>query len=59
MIRDLNCTQEQATTGVALYALGFGVVPLFTAPFSEEVGRQPLYIVSSVGFASMHLMVAK
>ncbi|KAK7687738.1 hypothetical protein QCA50_008956 [Cerrena zonata] len=30
MIRDLNCTQFQATLGLGLYCLGFAVVPLVT-----------------------------
>ena len=50
MERDLNCTQFQATLGISLYALGFGIVPLVTASFSEEFGRQPLYLWSGVGF---------
>ncbi|KZT21181.1 MFS general substrate transporter [Neolentinus lepideus HHB14362 ss-1] len=58
MTRDLNCTTFQATIGLAVYALGFGLVPLVTASFSEEFGRQPLYIFSAIGFALMHLMVA-
>lgn len=58
MIRDLNCTQFQATIGLSLYALGFGVTPLLTAPLSEEFGRQPLYIVSGIVFMLMHLAVA-
>ncbi|KAI0080216.1 MFS general substrate transporter [Panus rudis PR-1116 ss-1] len=58
MLVDLNCTQFQATIGLALYCLGFGVVPLVTASFSEEFGRQPLYVCSTIGFALMHLMIA-
>ena len=58
MLRDLNCTQFEATIGLSLYCLGFAVVPLVTASFSEEFGRQPLYVVSVIGFALMHLMVA-
>ncbi|EPT01012.1 hypothetical protein FOMPIDRAFT_1121546 [Fomitopsis schrenkii] len=50
MERDLNCTSFQETLGVSLYALGFGIVPLVTASFSEEFGRQPLYLWSGVGF---------
>ncbi|KAH9933421.1 uncharacterized protein B0H18DRAFT_644834 [Fomitopsis serialis] len=50
MERDLNCTHFQATLGISLYALGFGIVPLVTASFSEEFGRQPLYLWSGVGF---------
>ncbi|KDQ50141.1 hypothetical protein JAAARDRAFT_186488 [Jaapia argillacea MUCL 33604] len=58
MTRDLNCTQFQATIGLSVYALGFGIVPLITASLSEEFGRLPLYIGSVFGFAAMHLMVA-
>lgn len=36
MMRDLNCTQTQAATGIALYAFGFGLFPIVLAPFSEE-----------------------
>ncbi|KZT70821.1 MFS general substrate transporter [Daedalea quercina L-15889] len=50
MERDLNCTHFQATLGISLYALGFGIVPLVTASFSEEFGRQPLYLWSGIGF---------
>ncbi|KAI0272421.1 major facilitator superfamily domain-containing protein [Gloeopeniophorella convolvens] len=59
MTRDLNCTNFQATIGLSVYPLGFGLVPLFTAPFSEEVGRRPLYLVSGLGFMMMHVMVAE
>ncbi|GLB43233.1 putative major facilitator superfamily protein [Lyophyllum shimeji] len=58
MTRDLNCTKFQATIGLSVYALGFGIVPLVTASFSEEFGRQPLYIGSSFGFLLMYMMVA-
>lgn len=58
MIRDLNCNQLQATLGLSLYPLGFGVVPLVTAALSEEFGRNPLYIVSTFIFWMMHLGVA-
>ncbi|PCH44464.1 MFS general substrate transporter [Wolfiporia cocos MD-104 SS10] len=50
MERDLNCTRFQSTIGISVYALGFGLVPLVTASFSEEFGRQPLYLFSGLGF---------
>ncbi|KAF6753121.1 MFS polyamine transporter [Ephemerocybe angulata] len=59
MTRDLNATIFQATIGLSLFTLGFGVVPMITAAFSEEFGRRPLYIVSMVGFAVMYVMVAE
>lgn len=58
MIQDLHCTQLQAATGLSVFVLGFGVVPLVTASFSEEFGRLPLYIVSGLGFFLMFLMIA-
>ncbi|KAI5118253.1 hypothetical protein M0805_007502 [Coniferiporia weirii] len=58
MTHDLDCTVFQATVGFSMYALGFGIFPLFLAPFSEEFGRQPLYVASALIFLLMHLAVA-
>ncbi|KAF8993772.1 MFS general substrate transporter [Cyathus striatus] len=58
MMRDLNCTLFQATIGLSVYCLGFGVVPLVSASLSEEFGRQPLYLGSGVGLLLMYLMIA-
>ncbi|KAG1767681.1 MFS general substrate transporter, partial [Suillus occidentalis] len=58
MMHDLNCTQLQATVGLSLYVAGFGVVPLISSSFSEECGRRPLYIVSSVLFMLAEVMNA-
>jgi MFS family permease len=58
MTRDLNCTEFQATIGLSVYPLGFGVVPMVTSAFSEEFGRQPLYLSTSVGFTLMFPMIA-
>lgn len=57
MMRDLNASEFQATQGLSMYALGFGIVPLVTASFSEEFGRQPLYFWSGIGFLIMYIMV--
>ncbi|KAH9046570.1 MFS general substrate transporter [Lactarius hengduanensis] len=58
MTRDLHCTHFQATIGFSAFPLGFALTPLFTAPFSEEFGRRPLYLVSGVGFLAMHVLLA-
>ena len=58
MIRELNCTTFQATIGLSVYPLGFGVIPLATAALSEEFGRQPLYFGSALIFMLMHLGIA-
>jgi MFS family permease len=58
MIRDLHCTEFQASIGLSGFSLGFAVVPLVTASFSEEFGRLPLYMVSALGFLIMFPMIA-
>ncbi|KAJ7147629.1 MFS polyamine transporter [Mycena crocata] len=58
MMRDTHCTNFQATLGLSVYALGYGVVPLFTSAFSESCGRQPLYLISLTGCILSHLMAA-
>ncbi|KAG6379526.1 major facilitator superfamily domain-containing protein [Boletus reticuloceps] len=55
---DLHCTELEATLGLGLYAVGFGIVPLVTSSFSEEIGRRPVYIFSSVVFTLTQIMVA-
>ena len=58
MMRDLHCTELQATIGLSVFTLGFAVVPLVMTSFSEEFGRLPLYIVSGLGFFLMFPMIA-
>jgi MFS family permease len=58
MTRDLNCTKFQAALGLSFFTIGFGLVPLVTASFSEEFGRRPVYIGSAIGFTSMFAMIA-
>ncbi|OAX41036.1 MFS general substrate transporter [Rhizopogon vinicolor AM-OR11-026] len=58
MMRDLNCTQFQATVGLSMWSLGFGFVPLITSSFTEEFGRLHIYIVSSFGFMLTEMMIA-
>ena len=58
MIRDLHCTELQATVGLSVFTLGFGVIPLVTASFSEEFGRLPLYLLSGLGFFLTFPLVA-
>ncbi|KAF7966704.1 hypothetical protein HWV62_37334, partial [Athelia sp. TMB] len=58
MTEDLNCSEFQATVGLSMYALGFGIVPLVSSSLSEETGRRPLYIMSLIGHMLMHLMIA-
>jgi hypothetical protein len=58
MMRDLDCTQFQATVALILSPVGFGIVPLITSSFTEEFGRLHIYIVSSFGFMVTQIMIA-
>ena len=58
MERDLNATHFQATVGLAMFILGLGLLPLVSTSFSEEFGRQPLYIGSVIGCLLSHVMAA-
>ena len=58
MTRDLHATQFEATLGLSTWALALALVPLWSTSFSEEFGRQPIYIVSGIGSVLMHVMVA-
>ncbi|KAH9935971.1 MFS general substrate transporter, partial [Epithele typhae] len=56
MTRDLNATQYEAIIGLSMFTLGFGLVPLLLTSFSEEFGRQPIYLVSGIGCVVFHIM---
>ncbi|KAF9219740.1 hypothetical protein BS17DRAFT_375421 [Gyrodon lividus] len=47
MIRDLHCTQFQATIALCVCPLGFALVPLLSTALSEEVGRRPVYLITA------------
>ncbi|KAJ8689728.1 hypothetical protein PTI98_012601 [Pleurotus ostreatus] len=58
MTRDLNCTNFQATIGLSVYPLGYGVISMLTVSFSEEFGRHIIYLFSSLGFTVMFTLIA-
>ncbi|KAF5362093.1 hypothetical protein D9756_002704 [Leucocoprinus leucothites] len=58
MIRDLDCTEFQATLGLSAYTIGLGIVPMFISALSEEFGRWPLFLWSSLGFELCFAMIA-
>ncbi|KAI0027159.1 drug transporter [Vararia minispora EC-137] len=58
MVPELHTTTYLANVALALYPIGFGITPLFTAPFSEEFGRRPVYLISGVACALSHVMMA-
>lgn len=58
MRKDLHASQEEAALTLSMYALGFGLAPLFLASFSEEWGRRPMYIVFSGLFTIFFIPIA-
>lgn len=58
MVDDLHCSLFEATVGLSVYPLGFGLVPLFTSSLSEEYGRFRMYIVTVFLFTLTHVMTA-
>ncbi|KAG6374745.1 major facilitator superfamily domain-containing protein [Boletus reticuloceps] len=58
MVRDLHCTQFQATVALCVYPLGFALVPLFSTAFSEEVGRRPIYLVTAFASVLCYVLAA-
>lgn len=53
---EIGCTTPEAQAGIALYAWGAGITPLFVAPISEEFGRRPVYLGALVFFWLFHLV---
>ena len=58
MTRDLHTSNFKATAGISTFTTGYAIVPLLISSFSEEFGRQPIYVVTIIGFTLMHLVVA-
>jgi multidrug resistance protein len=52
VILDFQISEEVAILGISFYVLGFGVGPLFWAPFSEIYGRRYILIASAVGLTA-------
>ncbi|TCD71766.1 hypothetical protein EIP91_003109 [Steccherinum ochraceum] len=58
MTRDLHTTNFKATAGISTFTAGYAIVPLLISSISEEFGRHPIYVVTTIGFMFMHLGVA-
>ncbi|KII96068.1 hypothetical protein PLICRDRAFT_48991 [Plicaturopsis crispa FD-325 SS-3] len=58
MMHDLNSSNIDATLGLSMYALGGGIIPLVTAPLSEDFGRRPIYLAATFLFLLTNLAIA-
>lgn len=58
MCADLHCPHLALEAGIALYAWGAGLMPLFVAPVSEEFGRRPVYLSALAFLWIFHVLQA-
>ncbi|KAG8986458.1 hypothetical protein FRB93_005290 [Tulasnella sp. JGI-2019a] len=59
MREDLGLNATEAALGLSVYAWGFACAPLILAPFSEEWGRNALYLGSSFVHMMFFIAVAR
>ena len=60
VMRKFGVSQVEATLGLSLYVLGYGVGPLIFSPLSEipRIGRNPVYAVTMVLFVILSIPTA-
>ena len=46
MINEFNTSRELRSLALGIYVIGYALGPLFLAPFSEYVGRYPVYLTT-------------
>lgn len=56
--QEWGTSQLVATLTLSLFVVGLGLGPMFVAPISEFIGRQPVYLASFVFFIIFNLMCA-
>lgn len=60
IIQEFGVSQLEATLGLSLYVLGYGVGPLIFSPLSEipRIGRNPVYIITMFLFVILSIPTA-
>lgn len=53
-----NISEPAAEVGITLFTVGFGVAPMFLAPFSEINGRRPVFVVTGFCFVIFQMACA-
>jgi DHA1 family multidrug resistance protein-like MFS transporter len=56
-MEEFNVSQTQATLGLSLYVIGYGVGPLVFSPLSEipSIGRNPIYMATLFLFVILQI----
>lgn len=60
VMKEFNVSQIEATLGLSLYVLGYGVGPLIFSPLGEisSIGRNPVYIITMILFVIISIPTA-
>lgn len=60
VMKEFNVNQIEATLGLSLYVLGYGVGPLIFSPLGEipSIGRNPVYIITMILFVIISIPTA-
>ena len=58
MMEEWHISEPAAEVGIALFTCGFGVAPMFLAPFSEINGRRPVFVATGCLFAIFQMICA-
>ncbi len=53
-----HISEPAAEVGIAIFTVGFGVAPMFLAPFSEINGRRPVFVATGALFVVFQLTCA-
>lgn len=57
-MEEWHISEPVAQIGIALFTAGFGIAPMFLAPFSEINGRRPVFVVTGSLFVVFQLTCA-
>lgn len=58
MQEEWDISRVVALIGVSLFTVGFGIAPMFLAPFSEINGRRPVFLVTGVLWVVFQIVCA-
>lgn len=58
MMEEWSVSHTQIALGLTTYAFGFALAPMFLAPFSEIIGRRPVFIGSGAAFLVFEICCA-
>ena len=58
MAHEWHVSEVAAIVGITTFTCGFGIAPMFLAPFSEINGRRPVFVITGALFVVFQLICA-